>query len=694
MRRSTLISLAVLALSLGTGSVHAAPQSAGPQPFTADDLVRLKRISDPQVSPDGRWVAFTLRETDIEANRGRTDLWLLELQSRGGKPVIARRLTQNPASDTSPRWAADSRSVLFLSTRSGSSQVWRISLDGGEAQQITDYPLDVTTFKVAPSGDRLALTMEVFPSCADLKCSAERLSAQGKRKASGLEYDELFVRQWDTWRNGALSNLFTAVLGADGLAAAPVNVSGAVRANVPSKPFGGDEEYEWSRDGARLVFSARLADRVEAWSTNFDLYEVPAAGGTAPRNLTPDNLAWDTQPVFLANGDMAWLAMKRPGFEADRFHIMVREAASGRIRALTDAWDRSVGKLGVSRDGKRLLAAADDIGQHALFTVDVGTGKPTPIVSNGQVAEFSPAPNGVVIAWASLAAPADLFVATQANAVPRRLTNINADVLGQRAMASFEQFRFAGANDAPVYGYVMKPAGFEAGKKYPIAFLVHGGPQVSFQNQWSWRWNAQTFAGRGYAVVFIDFHGSPGYGQAFTDSISQDWGGKPLIDLQKGLAAATAQFDWLDGERACSLGASYGGFMQNWIAGQWPDRFKCIVNHAGIFDTRSMYYTTEELWFTEWENGGPYYDAPTIHEKFNPADHVKAWRTPMLVTHGALDYRVPYAQGIATFTALQRRGVPSRLLFFPDENHWVLKPANSLQWHAAALDWLDTYLKK
>ena len=661
------------------------------QPFTADDLVRLKRVSDPQVSPDGRHAVFVLRETDMEANRGRTDLWLLEL---GDPRAMSRRLTQHPAADSSPRWAADSRTLYFLSTRSGASQVWRISLDGGEAQQVTNYPLDVGSFKVSPRGDRLAVTLDALPECADLKCSADRLAQRGKAKASGRVYDELFVRHWDTWKDGTRSSLYTAPLGADLTAGTPVNVSGSIRANVPSKPFGGDEEYAFSPDGSRLVFSARIADRGEAWSTNFDLYEVPADGATAPRNLTADNPAWDTQPVFLANGDLAWLAMQRPGFEADRFHVVLREARSGRVRPLTLDWDRSVGRLSASHDGRQLLAAADDVGQHALFSIDPATGRPTRIVGEGQVAEFSPAPGGAVVAWATLAAPADLFLATREAAPLRRLTRVNADLLGERALGEFEQFSFPGWNDEQVHGYVVKPHGYVAGRKYPIAFLVHGGPQVSFGNQWSWRWNAQAFAGRGYAVVLIDFHGSPGYGQKFTDSISEDWGGKPLVDLQKGLDAALARYDWLDGGQACSLGASYGGFMQNWIAGQWPDRFRCIVNHAGIFDTRSMYYTTEELWFTEWENGGPYYKTPDIHEKFNPSAHVTKWRTPMLVTHGALDYRVPYSQGLATFTALQRQGVESRLLFFPDENHWVLKPANAVQWHEAVFDWLDRYLKR
>jgi dipeptidyl aminopeptidase/acylaminoacyl peptidase len=395
--------------------------------------------------------------------------------------------------------------------------------------------------------------------------------------------------------------------------------------------------------------------------------------------------------------------MSRPGFEADRYVVMLRGSQDGKVRALTADWDRSVGHIAASFDGRKLIATADDVGQTALVEIDPKSGSRQRLLGNGQVQGYSPARDGVVISWASLGGPPDLYWVSKAPKsansraalppAPKPLTAVNQALLSQRQFGEFEQFSFKGWNDETVYGYVMKPAGFERGKKYPIAFIVHGGPQVSFSNQWSWRWNPQVYAGAGYAVVFIDFHGSPGYGQAFTDSISQDWGGKPLVDLQKGLDAAINRYDWLDGDRACSLGASYGGFMQNWIAGNWSDRFRCIVNHAGIFDQRTMYYTTEELWFTEWENGGPYYLTPKIHEKFNPADHVTKWKTPMLVIHGALDYRVPYSQGLATFTALQRQGVPSRFVFFPDENHWILKPANSLRWHAEVIGWLDQHLK-
>ncbi len=675
-------------LASGVAAQTAAPAGPAARAFTPVDLNMLARLSDPQVSPDGRHVAYVLRETDLEGNRGRSDLWLLDLTRDKATP---RRLTQHSGNDTSPRWSAGGETIYFLSTRSGSSQIWRLPLAGGEALQVTDYPLEVGSFEVAPRGERLALSLEVFPDCADLKCTRARLDAEDRSKPTGRTYDGLFVRHWDTWKTGTRSNLFVISLAADGRTAPPVNVSKAIAADVPSKPFGGDEDYAFSPDGARLVFAARAAGREEAWSTNFDLYEVAVDGSGTPKNLTAENPAWDAQPVFLKNGDLAWLAMQRPGFEADRFAIRLR-TRDGTTRAVAADWDRSLSRLAVARDGRTLLATTDDLGQHPLFAVDPATGKTTRLSRDGYVGDYSPAGRGVIGVRHDLGSPPDLYLLT-AGAEPRRLTSVNAARLEGRALGAFEQFSFAGWNGETVHGYVVKPAGFAPGKKYPVAFVVHGGPQVSFQNQWTWRWNAQAFAGRGFGVVFIDFHGSPGYGQAFTDSISQNWGSKPFEDLRKGLAAATEKFDWLDGQRACSLGASYGGYMQNWIAGNWPDGFKCIVNHAGIFDARSMYYTTEELWFTEWENGGPYHAAAEIHERYNPVHHVKNWRTPMLVTHGQQDFRVPYSQGIATFTALQRLGVPSKLVVFPDENHWVLKPANSLYWYGTVLDWLDAHTR-
>lgn len=686
MRNLPRLALLLLPL-IGAASLTAQAADAPAAPFTPQDLVSLKRLSDPQVSPDGTRVAYVLRSTDLAANRGRTDLWLLDLTQ---PDAPARQLTTDAANDSTPRWAADGRSLFFLSTRSGSSQVWRLPLDGGEPQQVTRWPVDVNALQVSPDGKRIAVSMDVHPDCADLACTATRLAA--KPKGSGMVFNQLFVRHWDRWEDGTLAQLFTATLDAQGRAGEPVSLMHGLRANVPSRPMGGDEEFAFSPDGQRVVYSARVADRVEAWSTNFDLYDVAADGSGTARNLTAANPAWDTQPVFLADGSLAYLAMKRPGFEADRFAVMLRQS-DGSTRELVASWDRSVARLASTADRRSLLATADDRGQVALFAIDPRKDTVTTLHGSGQVAAFAPARNGLVLELASLAAPADLYLLPARGGALRQLTAVNRDVLDARSTLDATQFSFAGAGGATVSGYVVKPHGFQPGKRYPIAMLIHGGPQSAFGNAWSWRWNPRTFAGAGYAVVFIDFHGTPGYGQAFTDAVSRDWGGKPLQDLQLGLAAALQRFDFLDGERACALGASYGGFMINWIAGNWPDRFRCLVNHDGIFDTRSMYYSTEELWFTEWENGGPYFDTPAMHEQFNPSAHVTQWRTPMLVIHGSQDFRVPETQGIATFTALQRRGIDSRLVVFPDENHWVLKPANSLQWYQQVLGWLDQHLK-
>ncbi|MEZ5498364.1 MAG: S9 family peptidase [Steroidobacteraceae bacterium] len=674
--------LMVLSAAAGVSAAGAAGRA-----FTAADLVGLARISDPQLSADGRWLAYVVSELDQAANKRRSDIWLQDLTQ---KSAPARRLTADPANDTSPRWAADGNYLYFLSARSGSTQLWRISPRGGEAQAVSSLPVDVGTFKLAPVGSRVVMSLDVYPDCADLACTAERSKQDTAKQATGEIHDQLFVRHWDSWDDGKRSQLFGAVIGADGRLSQPVALSAAVAANVPSRPFGGDEEYTLSNDGERVIFSARLANASEAWSTNFDLYEVDAAGGGAPRNLTADNPAWDSEPVYLANGDLAYLAMRRPGFESDRFGIMLRER-SGKTREVAPQWDRSVSTLARGTDGKSLLAVADDLGQHRLFKVDIGSGKVTALTGDGQVGGFTAGPRGIIVTQGSLVHPADLYWLGRGPAT--RLSTVNDDRLAGISLGAAEPFTFSGWNNETVHGYVVRPHGYTEGKRFPVAFVVHGGPQGSFQNIWNDRWNAQVFAGGGYGVVMIDFHGSTGYGQAFTDSISGDWGDKPLEDLQKGLAAALERFVWLDGDQVCSLGASYGGFMQNWIAGKWPDRFRCIVNHAGIFDQRSMYYSTEELWFPEWENGGPYFAVPGNYEKYNPASLVENWRTPMLVSHGRNDYRVPYTQGLATFTALQRRGIESRLLFFPDENHWVLKPANSVQWYGEVLAWLDRHLK-
>ena len=688
LRSVRVLCLACLTLC-AAGSVT---QARAAQPFGVEDLVRLERISEPAASPDGSHIAYTLRTTDMDANKGRTGVWWVDAHAHAPAP---RRLTDIAANAGAAAWSADGRYLYYLSNRSGTNQVWRSAITGADPVEVTRLPLDVGSFRVSPKGDRLLVSMDVFVDCPDLPCTQQRLDTLARAPAHGRLYDNLFVRHWDAWNDGRRSQLFALALDASGTAlGTPRNVSGNIDGDVPGKPFGGREDYAFSPDGSQVAFSVRVGTVGEPWSTNFDIYLVSASGG-APKNLTANNPAWDGQPAFSPDGaTLAYLAMSRPGFEADRFALTLLDLKTGAKRALTQGWDRSISSFEWSHDGRSLIAAADDLGQHRLWSVDLKTGRPTAITGDGDVEGFSVGPHQVFYTQSSLAHPADLYSIARAPSHLTQLTHLthlNQESLEHRTLGAYEQFSFSGSNHDKVYGYLVKPAGFEDGKSYPLAFVVHGGPQGSMGNVWHWRWNAQTLAGAGYAVVMIDFHGSTGYGQAFTDSISGDWGGKPLEDLRLGLAAALERYPWLDADRMCALGGSYGGYMMNWIAGQWPDRFKCIVTHDGIFDNRSMYYSTEELWFPEWENGGPEYLNPAAFAKHNPIDFVNRWRTPTLVIHGELDYRVPYAQGLAVYTALQRRGVPSELLYFPDENHWVLKPANSVQWYDTTIAWMNRW---
>ena len=681
-----------LVAAAAAAAAHAQPQTAPPaQPFGVQDLVRLQRISEVQASPDGSHVVFTLRTTDMAANKGRNSLWQIETGRRTALPV---RLTEDAANASSAEWSADGRSLYFLSSRGGTPQVWRMTDAGADPVQVTHLPVEVGSFRVSPKGDRILVSLAVYPDCADLACSKQRLDAAAASAASGVLHTRVFARHGDTWSDGRRSQLFSIGLDDKGLAgAAPVNLTAGLDGDVPGKPYGGREDYAFSPDGATVAFSIRAVAVGEPWSTNFDVYEVPAQGGTA-RNLTADNPAWDGQPAYSPDGSqLAYVATDRPGFESDRFHLVLLNLKTGEKRPLTRNWDRSIANFEWSRDGKTLYATTDHLGQHPLWAIDAATGRASAITGAGQVDSFSVAATRVYYTQSNLASPADLFAVGFGGGRAVQLTHLNQALMGQRKTGEYEQFEFAGWNGENVFGYVVKPVDFKPDRKYPVALLIHGGPQGSMANEWHYRWNAQPFAGAGFGVVMIDFHGSTGYGQAFTDSISGDWGGKPLEDIKKGIDAALKQFPWLDGAQMCALGGSYGGYMINWIAGQLPERFKCLVSHAGIFDNRSMYYSTEELWFPEWENGGPEYINPAGYAKHNPVDYVARWKTPTLVIAGQMDYRVPYTQGLSVFTALQRLGVPSEFLYFPDENHWVLKPANSVQWYDTVIDWMNRWTR-
>ena len=682
-KSSTLAVAATLALSL------TAPALA--RPMSETDLATLKRLSAPAVSPDGTMVAYQLRETDMVANKGVTDLYMLTLGNPAAKPVkFASKASKN---ENDPAFSPDGKSIYYLSNDSGSKQLWRYDIKTGKAAQASDFKADVSGFKISPDGKRFAIWGDIGRECGGFGCEQDGDTSK-PGPGTGREYNRLMVRHWDAWETpGNYNRIYTADVNADGGLSLGRNMDGdgaeTLVGDAPSKPFGGGEEVNWSADGKAVYFTLRQADANEAKSTNLDIYKSEYALGD-PINVTPTNRATDTMPTPSPDGKyLAWAAMARAGYEADRQVLMLRDLKSGKVTALTDKWDRSVGSIAWAADGKSLLVVAADTLEHPLFRVGLD-GKVTRLTERGNISAAVPLANGgIVYAIDSLTGPSDL-VLMEASGQTRRLTNVNTDALAKLDPVDYQKFDFKGANGNQVFGQIVKPQG--AAVPLPVLLLVHGGPQGSFGNSWSYRWNPAVMASQGYAVVTIDFHGSIGYGQKFTDSINRDWGGKPLTDLKLGMAAVAKIDTQLDTANACALGGSYGGYMMNWIAGNWPDRFKCLVTHAGVFDLRAMAYETEELWFDQWDHGGPWTTRKDA-EKWNPVNHVAKWKTPMLVIHGEKDYRIPYSQSLAAFTALQEQGVESKLLVFPDENHWILKPKNSIQWHRTVFDWVGKHLK-
>lgn len=676
-----LVAASMLALTAAPGMAQTSSH-----PFSVHDLVMMDRVSDPQLSADGSHVVFAVRSTDYDANKGVTSVWLLDLTKAGATP---RRVTAPELNASSARFSPDGKIIYFRAAEAGVSQLWRISTSGGAATQITHLPIDLDNYRISPDGRSLLFSAQVFADCEGLSCTSQRLEAVKNNKATGRVYDRLFIRHWDTWSDGRRSQLFIMPLDGSG---EPVHLTRGIDGDAPSKPFGDESEYSFSPDGKTVYFDVRIAGTTEPWSTNFDIYSVPVDGSTAPKNLTAGNLAWDATPVPSKDGKtLYYLAMKTPGFEADRFAIMALDLASGAKREVDPKWDRSPDGLKLSDDGKTLYTTVDDEGMHALYAIDIASGATRKLLSGGTVTGFAVAGNRIIAGRQDFKHPTDLYTLDARGAALTQVTHFNAERLRDIRFGDAEYYKFTGANGDTVQGYVMKPVDYQQGKKYPVAFLIHGGPQSAWNEDFHYRWNPETYAGAGFAVVTINPHGSTGYGQAFTNAVSGDWGGAPLEDLKKGWAAALERYSFLDGTQACALGASYGGYMVYWMAGVWSEPWKCMVNHDGVFDTRMMAYATEELWFEDYENRGTQFEHPENYEKFNPLNHVSAWRVPMLVIHSGHDFRIPDTQGIGAFTALQRRGIPSKLLYFPDESHWVQKPHNSVLWHDTVIDWMKQW---
>jgi dipeptidyl aminopeptidase/acylaminoacyl peptidase len=697
MFRSVLSLFLVLGLVTAAGAGRA---QVGPHPFSVHDMLAMDRLSDAQVSPDGTQVAFTVRVTDVAANKGRSDLWLA---AADGSRV--RRLTSHEANDSNARWGADGW-VYFLSSRSGSSQIWRLDPAGGEAVPVTSLPLSISAFEVVPQTKSFLLVMEVFPGLG-LAGTVERDAVDAKKQATGLAYDELMFRHWDSWEDGKRNHLF---LLAEAPGAEPVDLMPALDADVPTMPFGGLEEVAVSADGGTVVFTAKILSGSEAaWSTDHDLYAVPTDGSGRMRCLTEANQAVDTEPVFTPDGRaLWWLAMDRPGYEADRTHFEIMEWPSGTPRRLditfpTTELDRpldlSPSGLTFTADGKTAYFTAGCLGQTPVFRLDLKTNKVTRLLAAGRVTDVGLLKKGLLIGMQHLQSPTELYTLSADGKALKPITAFNGTKLAATKMGASEQFTFKGWNDETVFATVVKPYDWTpeaaaSGRKWPVTFLIHGGPQGSFGNDFHYRWNPQAYVGAGFTTLAVDFHGSTGYGQAFTDAINGHWGDRPLEDLEKGLAAALAKYPWMDGGRVVAAGASYGGYMINWMAGQpFADKFRAFVCHDGNLDERMAYFDTEELWFPEWEHGGTPWAEGSDYGEHNPVDFVQNWHVPTLVVHGGRDYRVVDTQGLSAFTALRRQGVPARLLYFPDENHWVLKPQNSIQWHDEVMDWLQRWTK-
>ena len=678
----------VISLFAAGTVTQAAAQTAPKRPMTFDDLIAIHRISDPQVSPDGKWVAYTVSTPDKEANRMARNMWLVAVA--GGEP---RQLTRS-GSDARPRWSPDSKRLAFLSSRDGAQQVYLIWLAGGEAAKLTSLSTGADNQLWSPDGKWIAFVSNVYLDCKDEACNQKRNEEKEKSKVKARIYEKLLYRHWTAWWDGTRSHLFAQAV--DGGAAR--DLTPGADYDVPPFSLGGPEAIAFSPDSSELCFTAN-AEKDEALSTNNDLFTVAVSGASAPERITT-NPGSDSGPAYSPDGKLiAYHAQFINGYESDRFRLLIYDRATHKHTNLTEQFDLWIDSYGWGADSKTIYFTAEDRAEEPLHSIGIEAGSsPKVVLRDSFNPEFAVSHDGktIVFTRTSLTMPAEIFAANADGSEVRQLTHHNADRLAQLDLSPGEPFWFAGADGTQVEGLLVRPPNFDVTKKYPMLLGVHGGPQGAWDDEWGYRWNPQVFASPGYVVVVINPRGSTGYGQKFTAEISGDWGGKVFVDLMKGVDYAVAKYPFIDGARLAAAGGSYGGWMIDWMESQTKGRFKCLISHAGPYDAWSMYGGTEELWFNEWEYRGTPWGNPALYEKWNPSRYAAdfgKYKTPTLVIGGELDFRVPYTQDLEFFTALQRQGVPSKLVLFPDEGHWVLKPQNSELWYKTFLGWLATYLK-
>jgi dipeptidyl aminopeptidase/acylaminoacyl peptidase len=668
------------------GGVRISGQEAAKHSITFDDLIRLHRVAEPQISPDGKWVAYTVSTPDVEANRGASNIWAVP--AAGG---AAMQLTQS-GHDSSPVWSPDGKTLAFLSSRSGDSQVYLLSMDGGEAHALTKLSGGADNAKWSPDGRTIAFTSSVYPDCKDSDCNSKRDAEKEKNKVKAHVTEQLLYRHWTHWNDGKRSHLF--VVPADG-SSVPRDLTAGANYDAPPDERGGPGDINFSPDSKEICFTA-VTDKMEAVSTNADLFIVPVAGGEAKRITTQPG--FDGNPVYSPDGNyIAYHAQLTAEYESDRWRVMLYNRQTEKIENLSEKFDRSANELAWSRDSKAIYFTAENETQQPVYAMAARAGaEPKKVIADTYNTAISLSADGKTLVFerTNLTTPAEVFAASSDGSNVRQLTHQNDSILAAIEMTAPETYWFDGAEGTRVQAMLVRPPKFDATKKYPLLVLLHGGPQTMWSNAWGYRWNAQVFSAAGYVTLMINRRGSTGYGQKFTDEITNDWGGKAYIDVMNGVDYTLKKYSYIDETRMAAAGGSYGGYLADWIATH-TGRFKVIVSHASVYDKTAM-WATEELWFEEHDMQGAPWTSPENYKKWSPstyAGELGRFKTPTLVIAGERDYRVPYTQSLEFFSALQRQGVPSKLVVFPDEGHWVLKPQNSQFWYKTFMDWLAAYLK-
>ncbi|MCC7499377.1 MAG: S9 family peptidase [Bryobacterales bacterium] len=650
-------------------------------PFDVEAMLRLNRISDSQAAPDGRGVAFTVQTVDLANNVKHQQIFLTSLHGANPRAITAE------GDNERPRWSPDSTTIAFLSTRSGASQIWLMDSTGANARQLTSLPTGAEGVTWSPDGKNLIFTSEVYPECNDDACNRAHLDADQASKLKARIYDTLLYRHWDHWNTARRRHLMVVPVAGG----TPIDLTPGER-DVPPFSLGGGENYTVSPDGAEVCYVSN-GDAVLATSTNTDLFTVPIAGGD-PKRITI-NPGADEGPIYSPDGKyLAYRSQQRAGYESDRWRLMLLERATGRVTAITEGTDRWVENYAWTPDSSQIFFVTEDRGRTTLQRISpLGGAARIVITGGGQLGDVQFTADGKTLIYTEnrLTHPTEIFAVQSSGGQPAALTRLNDVLLAGYDLPPAEVAWVESADRTPVHYFLLKPPGFTADRKYPVLVLIHGGPQGAWGESWSYRWNAEVFAASGYVVVMPNPRGSIGYGQKFIDEINGDWGGKPYADIM-AVVDQIAGLSYVDRDRMAAAGASYGGYMVDWILGH-SNRFRCLVSHAGVFDLRSMFGATDELWFPLWEFQGTPWDNPDMYARWSPSYFVKDFQTPTLVSHGELDFRVPYTQGLQLFTSLQLKKVPSRLLIFPDEGHWINKPRNSALWYKTVIEWLNQWTK-